>query len=209
MSSWILDYGEELRAKVSARRWRRAIDGLDLAWVHQLAWQSVEYTQTLGLQWAMCNDATHRALHAGHAADEADHSDQLRQWMEDQLLLVETPFLGVPPTDETVVLMAFNTRVAIREPFPIRVGVLNVVGEGVALDVFTAAINVLAATGRLEGPHAKFWRKHRAVDGDHLQIGVSEIAHLATKYGPVGERVMAMMNLAAELYGDMLDSWFR
>lgn len=215
MSNWILDLGAELRAEVSRRPWRAKLNGDDLAWTHQLAWQSVEFTQALGLQWSLSNDSAWRDLHADHAADEARHPAELKKWMEGQLLLVEAPFLGVPPTDETIILMAFNTRVAMREPSPpVRVGVLNVIGEGIALDAFTAMIDALGAAHRLERD-AKFWKIHKAVDGEHLQIGVPETARGV--WGPVtGHRVdyvergyvAKMMRLAARLYGEMLDSWF-
>lgn len=206
MLHWMLDLGAQLRADVSRRPWRTRLNASNLSWVHQLAWQSVEYTQALGLQWALSPDTARRELHADHAADEARHPAQLRRWMDAQLLLVESPFLSVPPTDATVVLMAFNQRCALREPFQVRVGVLNVIGEGIALDAFTAMIDVLGAAGLLHA-ESRFWRIHRTADGDHLQIGVSDLGSFV-RISPPGRDVERMMRLAARLYGDMLDSWF-
>lgn len=222
MSHWMLALGVQLRSEISSRSWRARV-GCDrnLAWTHQLAWQSVEFTQTLGLQWALSNDRLTRGTHADHAADEARHPAQLRSWMDEQNLLVEAPFLGVPPTDQTVVLMSFNTRVAMREQHAVRVGVLNVLGEGVALDFFTAAIDALADADlrdtqqgispdlvpRRLGPSAKFWRIHKAVDGDHLMLGLSEL-HYLPQSCPRGQDVERLMRLGARLYGEALDSWF-
>lgn len=207
MNDWILDLGADLRGEISRRPWRSKINGDDLAWVHQLAWQSVEFTQALGLQWALSNSHMTRDLHADHAADEARHPEQLRRWMDAQLLTVETPFLSVPPTKATIVLMAFNMRVVVRERFAVRVGVLNVLGEGVALDAFTAMIDVLGPTGRLDG-ESKFWRIHKTKDGDHMRIGVAELGHLRES-SLDGRDMTRMMRIGAELYGDMLDSWFQ
>lgn len=205
MSHWVLDLGTELRGEISRRPWRTKLSGKDLGWTHQLALQSVEFTQTLGLQWALSGDRTFRDTHADHAADEARHPEQLREWMRHELLLVEAPFLGVPPTDATVTLMAFNTRVALREPVEVRVGVLNVLGEGVALDAFTVMIDALMDAGRLN-EHAKFWGIHKAVDGDHLMLGL-DLLGTVDKDSREGRDVARMMRLGARLYGEMLDSW--
>lgn len=221
MLHWMLDLGNQLRLEISSRPWRTQVCGDNLAWAHQLAWQSVEFTQALGLQWSLSNDLLTRDTHADHAADEARHPEQLRAWMAEQNLLVEAPFLSVPPTDETVMLLSFNTRVALREPHPVRVGVLNVLGEGVALDFFTAAIDALADAdlrddrigGRPDGlpkrlgAAAKFWRIHKAVDGDHLMMGLSELGDLQ-QASSKGRNVERMMRLGARCYGDALDSWF-
>jgi hypothetical protein len=202
---WMTKLGESLRAEISRRAWRSRLSGDDLAWTHQLAWQSVEFTQALGLQWSLSNDRMLRDVHAEHVVEEANHPSQLRAWMDHEQLLLEAPFLGVPPTDATTVLTSFNTRVALREPLAVRVGVLNVLGEGVALDTFTAMIDALSSAGRL-GPHAKFWRIHKAVDGDHLKLGLSELGHI-DENSALGRDVSRMMRLGGRLYGDMLDSW--
>ena len=204
---WLLEQAETYREQIRTSPFFSALSQTskvsDLLWAHQLLHQSREFTQALCLRYALCKDARFRGIFAEHAAEEADHPNQLAHWMHRHGLLESAETDPLPATQETIDCLALCTRAALREDAGTQVVVLNVLSEGVALDFYTAVIPVLSRLDVLTG---LYWKVHREVDSHHLQMGLEHLGAISPESSE-GQRYHRALHHAALRYRSMLDSW--
>jgi hypothetical protein len=204
---WLFDHAERYRAHIRSgpffQKLARVERPSDLKWVHQLLHHSREFTQALCLRYSLCHDKRYQRVFAEHAFEEADHPDQLVEWMSKHGFLAGTEAAILPATQETLNCLAFCWRSAVREPHDVQVVALNVLSEGMALEFYTAVIPVLERLGLLSG---RYWKIHREVDEQHLRMGVDRCGDVAID-SPTGMRYQRVLWHAAALYHQMLCSW--
>jgi hypothetical protein len=70
---------------------------------------------------------------------------------------------------ETMNILSFCWRSALRDPHDVQVVALNVLSEGVAFDFYTSVIPVLDRLKILSG---RYWKIHTDVDAHHLSMGL-------------------------------------
>lgn len=205
--NWLLDHSERYRSLIRSgaffRKLGRAERPSDLQWIHQLVHQSREFTQTLCLRYSLCHDRRYQSIFAEHAFEEADHPDQLLAWMTKHGFLDGIEPGSVPATQETLNLLGYCYRAAVREPHDVQVVAMNVVSEGVALDFYSAAIPLLEKLDVLSG---RYWKIHREVDSEHLRLGVDRIEP-CTPDSERGQNYQRVLWHSASLYHQMLSSW--
>lgn len=211
MNDWIMKMAEELRAEIrKGPFFRRLKEYQSLTWVQPLRYHSIEFTHALGMRWAMCPAGSpFRSVYAEHAAEEAEHPQQLDEWMAAESLSHNLVHEMAYVSRHTVILGAFCLYAALRCPDYVGVPVLNVLSEGVALDFYTAVIPVLERRDRLSKA-SRYWRVHRAVDGDHLEMGMHQLGQLYREIGmhtPMGCMIRDAMVRAADLYQAAETSW--
>ncbi len=206
---FLVDEIEHLRAGMRARNpfFRRLAHGeLDgLLWVSPLQRQARGITQLMSLRAGLCT-SEFRAAYAEHAAEEASHPDDLRQWMCAQGILERDTALSRMQHMATVDNLGLCAYVCLYEPDPVKVAVMNVVTEGVALDFYTAVIPALERMDRMSGPGSRYWRVHKAVDSVHMLLG-TELCEWVTVDDPMGVRCRDMALRSMSLYDSMLESW--
>ena len=204
---WLLGYAETYRSHITAgpffQRLSRAERPADLTWIHQLVHQSREFTQALCLRYSLCHDRRYQSIFAEHAFEEADHPDQLLEWMDKHGFLQGVEPGAEPATQETMNCMSYCWRAALREPHDVQVVALNVISEGVALDFYSAVIPTLQRLDVLSG---RYWKIHREVDATHLRMGLDRCGDVAPD-SPTGQRYHRVLWQTASLYHQMLSSW--
>jgi len=204
---WVLEASEYYRSQIRNGRFFEDLDQVqrveDMTWVHQLVHQSREFTQALCLRSALCADRTFQRIFSSHAVEEADHPNQLVQWMRGQGFLDDIEAGEVPATPATVECLSYCWRAAFYESREGQVVILNVLSEGVALDFYAAVIPVLERLGALSG---RYWTVHREVDAHHLRLGLDECQPVSPD-SDAGRRLQGKLQHAAGLYNRMLSSW--
>lgn len=204
---WLLEHAERYRAQIQSgpffERLARVEHPNDLRWVHQLIHQSREFTQALCLRYSLCRDRRYQTIFAEHAFEEADHPDQLIEWMGKHGFLEGVEPGSIPATQETINTLAFCWRSAVHESHDMQVVALNVLSEGVALDFYSAVIPVLSQLDILSG---RYWKVHREVDSHHLQMGLDRCGDVAAE-SATGLRYQRVLWHCANLYHQMLSSW--
>lgn len=204
---WVLSASEYYRSQIRNGKFFENLEQVqrveDLTWVHQLVHQSREFTQALCLRSALCADRTFQRIFSSHAVEEADHPNQLVQWMRKNGFLEGVEAGGVPPTSATLDCLSFCWRAALYEDRAGQVAILNVLSEGVALDFYAGVIPVLERLNVLSG---RYWTVHREVDAHHLRLGLDECEPVVAD-SEAGRRLHDKLRHAAELYDRMLSSW--
>lgn len=205
---WLLDHSERYRSLIRSgpffRKLARTERPSDLQqWMHQLVHQSREFTQSLCLRYSLCHDRRFQSIFAEHAVEEADHPDQLLAWMTKHGFLDGIEPGSVPATMETLNLLGYCYRAAVREPHDVQVVAMNVLSEGVALDFYTTVIPVLDRLDMLTG---RYWKVHREVDSHHLRMGLDRFDDV-TPDSPQGQVYQRVLWHSASLYHQMLSSW--
>jgi hypothetical protein len=204
---WLLDHAERYRSQIRSGPFFQRLANVeqpdDLAWVHQLIHLSREFTQTLCVRYSLCRDERYQRIFGEHALEEADHTDQLIEWMGQFGFLDGGRPGSVPATQETINSLAFGWRSAVHEPHDLQIVALNVLSEGVALDFYTAVTPVL---DRLDVLSGRYWSVHRDVDAGHLRLGL-DLGGEVTPESPTGLRYQRVLSHAANLHHQMLASW--
>jgi hypothetical protein len=205
--NWLLDHAERYRSLIRSGPFFQSLTQAerpsDLKWTHQLLHQSREFTQALCLRYSMCNDRRFQSIFAEHAVEEADHPDQLIDWMNKHKFLEGGETSAAPATQETLNNLAFCCRSAVRESPDVQIVALNVISEGVALDFYTSVIPVLA---KLDIQTGRYWKVHREVDSHHLQLGLDRFGDVSPN-SPTGQHYQRVLCHSASLYHQMLSSW--
>lgn len=206
---WLLNLAQEYRSSLREGLFYKT---LALAskpedirgWIRQLYYQSRDFTSALSLRHALCRDLDFQGRFAQHAMEEADHCEQLIDWMRKHAFLEpdESP-TSVPATLETLSVTAYCFRCVLRESTANQVIALNLISEGVAYDFFCAAIAKLEKLGLLQG---RYWQVHKEIDGQHLAMGLDLIPQ-SEKDSPEGKIYARIAWEMSSLYGQMLDSW--
>lgn len=206
---WLLDLADEYRSLLRRGPFYKALAAASCpadikGWVRQLYYQSREFTSALAMRYGVCHDPHFQGCFAQHAMDEADHPEQLIDWMSEHTFLSpdEHP-TSVPATLDTLAVNAYCFRAVIREPIAHQVIALNLMSEGVAFDFYSAVIPKLKSLNLHTG---RYWQIHKEVDREHLVMGFDLIPQCEPDsiQGQAYARIVWEM---ASLYGQMLDSW--
>ncbi len=204
---WVLSASEYYRSQIRNGEFFRNLDHVqrveEMEWVHQLVHQSREFTQALCLRSALCADKTFQRIFSSHAVEEADHPNQLVQWMREKGFLDGIEAGDVAATPATVDSLSYCWRAALYEGREAQVVILNVLSEGVALDFYAGVIPVLDRLGALSG---RYWTVHYEVDAHHLRLGLDECTPVALE-SEAGRQLLGKLEHAANLYNRMLSSW--
>ena len=206
---WLLNLAEEYRSYLRRgnfyKELTKASKPEDISgWIHQLHYQSRDFTSALSLRHAMCKDPNLQACFARHAMEEVDHCSQLEAWMRQHCFLKpdKSPS-SVPATIETLTVSAYCFRSVLRESPAHQVIAMNLISEGVSYDFFDSVNPKLSELGLKVG---RYWQVHKEIDQQHLAMGLDLIPQCApdSLLGQTYARVAWEM---ACLYGQMLYSW--
>jgi hypothetical protein len=203
---WLLNQSERYRARIRSgpffTRLAQVERPSDLTWIHQLLHQSREFTQAICLRYSLCHDKTYQRIFAEHAFQEADHPDQLVDWMG-RYGFLSGAAPALPASQDTLNNLAYCWRAAVRESHDVQIVALNVVSEGVAHDFFAAVLPVLDRLGLSNG---SYWQLHQEIDARHLQLGLEQCGDTAID-SPRGQLYQRVVWHASALYHQMLSSW--
>lgn len=206
---WLLDLAQEHRSVLRQGQFYKTLAAasspLDLTdWVRQLFYQSRDFISALGFRSTRCNDQAFRECFAQHSMEEADHPNQLVDWMREHGFLGENEApTSVPATLDTLAVTAYCFRCIITEPVAHQAIALNLISEGVAFDFYSAVIPKLKELGIHTG---NYWQVHRDVDCEHLEMGLDLIPYCEPD-SPEGKAYARVVWEMSSLYGKMLDSW--
>ncbi|QYO67098.1 iron-containing redox enzyme family protein [Leptolyngbya sp. 7M] len=206
---WLLNLAEEYRAGIRSGRFFRELERIKKpeevkGWIHQLYYQSRDFTSALSMRYAMCKDPRFQGCFAKHAMEEVDHCDQLLAWMRKHNFLApnESPTHTLP-TLETSLVSAYCFRSVLRESYAHQVIAMNLISEGVSYDFFSAVNPKLKSLGLSVG---HYWQVHKEIDQQHLALGLDLIPQ-CEKDSDEGQIYTQTAWEMATLYQKMLDSW--
>ncbi|MCC5670413.1 iron-containing redox enzyme family protein [Nostoc sp. CHAB 5784] len=208
---WLLDYAYECREIVRSCNFFKVLestsDPMDVKeWVHQLYYQSRDFTSALSLRHAMCQEPAFQRIFARHALEEVDHCEQLLNWMRKRNFLeANAEPTYVPPTLETQLASAYCFRSILRESYVHQVIAINLISEGVSYDFFTTVAPKLESLGLQPG---RYWHAHEEIDQEHLAMGFNLIPVCEPKSSE-GQAYAHIVWEMAFLYKHMFDSWTR
>lgn|SRR5678816_3794542 len=211
MMEWILHEAEKHRVEIRSGaffgRLRKRPDVVaDLHWLGrwspQLLCQSLGFTRSLCLRYALCSNDRLIDPWCRHASEEIDHPAQLRSWMASWMHDEIEIALESQPTAPTLDVVELCWNAATDGTLDIQIAV-NVISEGVALDFFTAAIPFL---DRLRLHYGPYWSIHREIDNAHLRLGVDALEHCEPT-SIRGQAILGMLRDGALAYHKMLESW--
>lgn len=213
---WVVElgrlYGEAIKKgplfqKLPAVRTKEELAPL----IRQLWWQSDSFIKTLIERAEQCDDGNVglKKVFAHHATEEREHPTMLVRWMRKHGFLGEQEApASVPAKSSTLGCIRLNDKV-LNQSLDDQVIVLNVLGERLALDFFTAMVPVLRRLGVLDehdqGEH-EYWEVHGAVDGKHLRYGLGHCKPAAPDSAE-GERIQDLLLSYANAYHKMLAGW--
>jgi hypothetical protein len=213
---WVVElgrlYGEEIKQgplfqKLPAVRSKEELAPL----IRQLWWQSDSFIKTLIERADQCDEANVglKRVFSHHATEERDHPTMLVRWMRKHGFLgeQESP-ASVQAKRSTLDCIRLNDKV-LHQSLDDQVIALNVLGERLALDFFTAMVPVLKRLGVLDeqdqGEH-EYWEVHGAVDAKHLRYGLSHCKPAAADSAE-GRRIQDLLWSYANAYHKMLAGW--
>lgn len=206
---WLLNLAEEYRSYLRRGSFYKELTKADKPedignWIHQLYYQSRDFTSALSLRHAMCKDPHFQACFAQHAMEEVDHCSQLEAWMRQHhfLKLGKSP-TSVTATLETLLVSAYCFRSVLRESTAHQVIVMNLISEGISYDFFSSVNPKLSELGLSVG---RYWQVHKEIDRQHLAMGLDLIPQCVPD-SPLGQTYARIAWEMACLYGQMLDSW--
>ena len=206
---WLLSLAEEYRSYLRRGSFYEELTKADKpedisGWIHQLYYQSRDFTSALSLRHAMCKDPLFQACFARHAMEEVDHCSQLETWMrQHHLIKPDKSPTSVTATLETLSVSAYCFRSVLRESTAHQVIVMNLISEGVSYDFFSAVNPKLSELGLSVG---HYWQVHKEIDRQHLAMGLDLIPQCDPN-SLLGQTYTRIAWEMASLYGQMLDSW--
>lgn len=206
---WLLNLAEEYRNYLGRGNFYQELTKADKPedisdWIHQLYYQSRDFTSALFLRHAMCKNPNLQACFARHAVEEVDHCSQLETWMcQHHFLKPEKSPTSVPATLETLTVSAYCFRSVLRESPAHQVIAMNLISEGISYDFFSAVNPKLSDLGLKVG---RYWQVHKDIDRQHLAMGLDLIPQCDPD-SPLGQTYARIAWEMACLYGQMLDSW--
>jgi pyrroloquinoline quinone (PQQ) biosynthesis protein C len=206
---WLMNLADEYRNYLLQenfyKKLTKASKSEDISgWIHQLYYQSRDFTSALSLRHAMCKDPNLQACFAQHAMEEVDHCSQLETWMrQHRFLKPDKSPTSVPVTLETLTVSAYCFRSVLRESPAHQVIAMNLISEGVSYDFFSAVNPKLSELGLKVG---RYWQVHKDIDRQHLAMGLDLIPQCDPD-SPLGQTYGRIAWEMASLYGQMLDSW--
>jgi hypothetical protein len=179
--------------------------------IRQLWWQSDRFIKTLIERAEQC-DAGNVALKKvfiHHANEERNHPAMLVRWMRKHGFLGEKEApASVQALSSTLSCIRLNDNL-LNQSLDDQVIGLNVLGERLALDFFTAMVPVLKRLGVLDkrdqGEH-EYWEVHGAVDGKHLRYGLGH-CKAASPDSAAGKKIQDLLWTYANAYHKMLAAW--
>ena len=206
---WLLNLAKEYRNYLGRGNFYQELTKTDKPedisdWIHQLYYQSRDFTSALSLRHAMCKDPHFQACFAQHAMEEVDHCSQLETWMRQHGFLKSNKSpTSVTATLETLTVSAYCFRSVLRESPAHQVIAMNLISEGVSYDFFDAVNPKLCELGLSVG---RYWQVHKEIDRQHLAMGLDLIPQCDPD-SPLGQTYARIAWEMANLYGQMLDSW--
>ena len=206
---WLMNLAEEYRSYLRRGNFYKELTKADKpedisGWIHQLYYQSRDFTSALSLRHAMCKDPNLQASFARHAMEEVDHCSQLEAWMrQHHFLKPEKSPTSVTATLETLSVSAYCFRSILRESVAHQVIAMNLISEGVSYDFFSAVNPKLLKLGL---PVGRYWQVHKEIDRQHLAMGLDLIPQCDPD-SLLGQTYARIAWEMACLYGQMLDSW--
>jgi hypothetical protein len=213
---WVVElgrlYGEQIKQGPLFRTLPHVQTKEDLApLIRQLWWQSDRFINTLIARADQCDagNVGLRKIFTHHAKEEREHPGMLVRWMR------KHGFLGADESPASVKAMS-STLSCIRlndallnQSLDDQVIGLNVLGERLALDFFTAMVPVLKRVGVLDetdqGEH-EYWEVHGAVDAQHLRYGLGH-CKAASPDSAAGKKIQDLLWRYANAYHKMLAGW--
>jgi len=212
---WVVElgrlYGEEIKQGPLFRRLPQVQTKADLApLIRQLWWQSDRFIRTLIDRADQCDaNVGLKKVFIHHANEERNHPAMLVRWM------IKHGFLGakespasVKPLNSTLSCIRLNEQL-LNQSLDDQVIGLNVLGERLALDFFTAMVPVLQRLGVLDqedqGEH-EYWEVHGEVDGKHLRYGLGHCKAVSPD-SAAGRRIQDLLWRYANAYHKMLAGW--
>jgi hypothetical protein len=214
---WVVElgrlYGEEIKKGPLFQKLPDIQIKEDLApLIRQLWWQSDRFIKTLIDRADKCDEG-----HVGlkkvfkhHANEERNHPAMLVSWMRKHGFLgeKESP-ASVKAFPSTLSCIRLNDNLLKNHSLDDQVIALNVIGERIALDFFTAMVPVLKKLGVLDkkdqGEH-EYWEVHGAVDAKHLRYGLGH-CKTAAPDSAEGKRIQNLLWSYANAYHKMLAAW--
>jgi hypothetical protein len=213
---WVVElgalYGQEIKKGPLFRKLPDIRTKEDLApLIRQLWWQSDRFIKTLIDRADKC-DAGRVGLKKAfnhHAKEERNHPLMLVRWMRKHGFLgkKESP-ATVQAMRQTLDCIGLNDSL-LNHSLDDQVIALNVLGERLALNFFTAMVPVLKKLGLLDkkdqGEH-EYWEVHGAVDGMHLRYGLGH-CKTASPDSAEGKKIQQLLWKYADAYHKMLAAW--
>lgn len=214
---WVVElgrlYGEEIKQGPLFQKLPDIRSKQDLApLIRQLWWQSDRFIKTLIARADRCDERNVglKKVFKHHANEERNHPAMLVRWMRKHGFLgeKESP-TSVLAKRQTLTCIGLNDRLLLNHSLDDQVIALNVLGERIALDFFTAMVPVLkkleVLDKRDQGEH-EYWEVHGAVDARHLRYGLGHCKP-ATPDSAEGERIQKLLANYANAYHKMLAAW--
>ncbi len=165
-------------------------------WLWQLLHHSTAFTKALALRSGLCTDnELVQKLFAEHNQEEASHPEKLRAYMRAEGFF-DNRARQPAVTPQTWICGEHHRKMAYISDRQIQSVVFNVIGEGVALDFFTAV--------NRRFPDVPFFQLHADVDHKHVSMMNSLLMDLNTVQLGMAE---FMLVFTANRYDEMLNSW--